>query len=297
MRVRAPDPQAADIAAAEAWEAGALGVVEESDDSGAAGSSVQAGSDLHPQSITIYLPADRAEMLTNALRVLDLGLVIEGAEEVVDRVWSETWKEVLEPVEVSPRLVVAPSFAPVRPQAGQGWISIEPGQAFGTGAHHSTRLALEGIDALLERAGVVRVLDVGTGSGVLALAAVALGAERAVGFDLDRLAGPAARAAGLANGLESRVDWYVGPIEALGSEDASRFDLVVANLLRSELLPIAEQVAGRVARGGSLVLAGLLEADGAVVGETFGALGLRERERRSRRDDDGESWLGLTLER
>jgi ribosomal protein L11 methyltransferase len=283
----------AEIAAAEAWEAGAEGVVEEDE-----------GREL-----IVYLPSDCTERLVHALNAAPCSLQIGSPEAVPEVVWSEAWKEVLVPVEISPRLVVAPSFAPRAPGPGQRWIAIEPGQAFGTGAHHSTRLALEGIDAVLLRGAARSVLDVGTGSGVLALAALALGAERAIGLDLDPLAAPAARRAARDNGLAERAAWLTGPIDALrgapragpvpGRERrvAGRFDLVVANLLRAELLPIAERVADRVAANGHLVLAGLLERDESAVRDAMARAGLRIASRRTREDDDGASWLGLLLVR
>jgi ribosomal protein L11 methyltransferase len=208
--------------------------------------------------------------------------------------WAVAWKRVLVPVEISPRLVVAPSFATPAPLPGQRWLRIEPGQAFGTGAHHSTRLALEAIDLAVGRAPPRWVLDVGTGSGVLALAALSLGAQRALGFDLDPLAAPAARRAANENGLADRAHWFTGPIAALRP---ARFELVVANLLRRELLPIADEIAARVAAGAGLVLAGLLEADAPAVLRAFAPHGLQEVSRRVRRDDDDEAWLGLVLRR
>src|SRR5262249_18285588 len=109
--------------------------------------------------------------------------------------WSTAWRSGLEAIEISPRLMVRPPFAKAELQSGQACVVIEPGQAFGTGGHSSSRLALELLDALeRERVEGARVLDVGCGSGVLALAALALGARSAVGFDRDLLAVRAARA-------------------------------------------------------------------------------------------------------
>lgn len=276
--MRARDATDAEIAVAEAWAAGAAGVVEDEDGC----------------LLTIYVTAAAADAVGRALRAALPSLEIAPAELVASIAWGEAWKHVLQPVEISRRLVVAPSFATPAPRPGQHWIRIEPGQAFGTGAHHSTRLALEGIDAAVCRARPRSVLDVGTGSGVLALAALALGAGWAVGFDLDPLAAPAARRAAGENGLDDRAAWFTGPIEALGP---GRFELVAANLLRGELLPIASEIARRLAPGGSLVLAGLLEADAPGVRAAFAALGLRQVALSARRDDDGESWIGLVLRR
>ena len=163
LRVRARDAAEAEIAVAEAWAAGAAGIIEDED----------------CRELTIYVAAPAADAVERALRAVLPSLGIAPAERVESVVWSEAWKQVLEPVEISRRLVVAPAFATPAPLPGQQWIRIEPGQAFGTGAHHSTRLALEGIEAAVSREKPRSVLDVGTGSGVLALAALALGAGSA----------------------------------------------------------------------------------------------------------------------
>ena len=279
IRVSATAPEAAEIAAAEAWEAGATGVVEE--DGGVA--------------LTVYAPESVASQVCDALRVSPVGgISVELPEPVEDVVWSEAWKDHLKPVEVSTRLAVVPPFASFEAAPGQRVVTIDPGQAFGTGGHHSTRLALECMDACLLAVPSRRVLDVGTGSGVLAVAAVALGAGRAVGFDLDALAAPAARAAGDANGVAGKVDFFTGPLDALAGP---AFDLIVANLLCAELLPLVADLAPRVERDGALVLAGLLDRDGPAIADAFGPLGFRETLRRVRRDEDGESWIGLVLRR
>jgi len=278
LRVVASDPERAEIAAAEAWEHGAEGVVVEPGDC----------------ALTIYCPPECGAAIGRALCALEPRLEVSAVEPVEDVEWSEAWKQVLGPVEVSARLVVRPPFAAFEARAGQRVIVIEPGQAFGTGAHHSTRLALECTDLVCHAASPARVLDVGTGSGVLALAALALGAGRATAFDLDPLAGPATRSAAVHNGLLERLDVYIGPIEALAGDP---FELVVANLLRRELLPIASEVGRRVAVSGHLVLAGLLAGDVPPVLAAFAPLGLLEMARRERVDDDGESWVGLVLRR
>jgi len=116
-------------------------------------------------------------------------------------------------------------------------------------------------------------------------------------LDLDPLAAPAARRGALENALSEQAAWLTAPIQALRSKPLDRFDLVAANLLRAELMPIAELVAERVAPGGHLVLAGLLERDESAVLEVMERAGLRAGSRRIRTDDDGEAWLGLVLER
>ena len=246
----------------------------------------------------IYAPPDRIEAIRTLLREGAASSTdIEPAQALPDVDWSEAWKEGLEALRISRRLLVRPPFIDATLEAGQREIVIDPGQAFGTGGHASTWLCLEWIDELLNRtdapAAMGRVLDVGTGSGVLALAAVALGARSAVGFDLDPVAIEAACEAARTNGLEASVRFFTGPIEALGRPN-ERYPLVLANLLKREMLPIASALAQRVDRSGRLVLAGLLEEDVAEVCERFAREGLHEVGRRSREDATGR-WVGLCL--
>jgi len=274
----------AERTAAEAFDAGASGIEERP---GAA-----AGDAL----LLIYAPSAAADAIVRRLEEALGAAVRIGAPEAEPEVdWSTAWREGIEAVEVSPRLRLRPPFLPAAPRAGQREIVIEPGQAFGTGGHASTRLALELVDALASGlpAGA-RVLDVGTGSGVLALAALALGATRAVAFDLDPLAAPAARDNARANGLGAGLVVFTGPLDALAG---GGFDAVLANLLRSELVPILPGLAGKVEPGGAMVLAGLLASDVPEVVSRLEAQGFGVEARRCLEDADGEVWVGLLMRR
>ena len=259
----------------------------------------------------IYVAPEQIETVRSELRQrAPSGVTVRAAESTPDVDWSEAWKEGLEALVVSPRLVVRPPFVDFELAAGQREIVIDPGQAFGTGAHASTRLCLEWMDALMHNSEVIRadvmgadsrsarfdrVLDVGTGSGVLALAALALGAESAMGFDLDPVAIEAAEAAARANGLAAQATFLVGSIETL-PDDVPAYPLVLANLLKREMLPIASSIARWVAPAGRLVLAGLLEEDVDEVIARFDREGLREIGREAHEDAIGR-WVGLCLGR
>jgi ribosomal protein L11 methyltransferase len=126
------------------------------------------------------------------------------------------------------------------------------------------------------------------------MAAVALGAAHAVGFDLDPIAIREARAWTTQNRLADRVSLFTGGIDALR---APPFDWVFANLLRSEMLPIAPRIAASVGPEGGLLLSGLLEADGPPIYEAFARLGLERRAERSRLDPSGDRWIAPWLTR
>ena len=209
--------------------------------------------------------------------------------------WSEAWKAGLEAVVVSRRLLVRPPFVKATAEPEQAEIVIDPGQAFGTGGHASTLLALEWLDAVAPGlAPGARVLDVGAGSGILALAALRLGRGTAVAFDLDPLAAVASRRNAVANGLGGRLQVFTGPLEALR---LTAFDLVLANLLKTELLPLAQGIAARTAPRGHAVFSGLLEGEQQSVAQALCAAGLRLLDTRQREDASGERWVSLLMTR
>jgi len=285
IAVCAPDSGAADRLLAEAYEAGAAGCEER-----------EAGGEEHAlgggdKRLLLYVEADRADAVGRALRAVGLDSEIGAPEPVREHDWSTAWREGLAAVVVSRRLVVRPPFVAHPAIPGQVQVVIEPGQAFGTGGHESTRLALELLDRWFERLGhAPAVLDVGTGSGVLAIAAAQLGARRSLGLDLDPLATRAAASAAADNGVASRVEVVTGGIESLG---ASRFDCVVANLLRREVEPILECVLGHVAPGGVAILSGLLEADRAPLEAGIRRVGFALVDDATRVDANRDRWIGL----
>lgn len=281
-------PADLDWLSAEAWAAGVAGVEERADGRGT--------------SLVLYATATAAPAVRAALEAsgpVRAGRARLGPTRAVPEVdWSEEWKRGLTALEIGGRLVVRPSFvAPPAGAVGGLELVIDPGQAFGTGHHASTRLALEClVDARSVFDPAQRVLDVGTGTGVLALAALRLGAGRALGLDLDPLSPPDARRWARVNGLDARCDWLLGPVDCVAG---ARFDWVLANLLRREMEPIAPSLAAAVAPGGWLVLSGLLADEGPRVVDLFRGLGLAALPARTRegRDATGDHWTALVMTR
>lgn len=179
--------------------------------------------------------------------------------------WAEGWKQYFSAVQIGDSLVVKPSW-----EDGEfpdcAVVTLDPGMAFGTGTHGTTRLCLEFIAARYDEGnGIRHILDVGTGSGILAIAALALGAESAVACDIDPVAVETTCANAAINRCEERIDATLKPLE----EIRGSFDLVVANILAEENVRLAADLCARVAPGGYLVLSGILMEKVDFVIQTF----------------------------
>ena len=267
-------------ALAEACAAGALGAEQ---------------GDAPAPRLWIYARLADAARVREALLPL-AGLTVGPAEPLEERAWSEDWKEGLEAIVISPRLAVRPSFSKAPSDFAGTQLVIEPGQAFGTGGHASTRLALETLDALPQALVVgARVLDVGCGTGVLALAALALGAERALACDVDPLATAATQQAAIANALAARLALFTGSTGALAARAEGSFGLILANLLRRELEPLLPSLARLGRPGGCLVLSGLLAEEHDAIVLRLAQAGLIALRTRLASDAAGERWLALEV--
>ncbi|MDX1548701.1 MAG: 50S ribosomal protein L11 methyltransferase [Rhodothermales bacterium] len=201
--------------------------------------------------------------------------------------WNRRWEETIQPLRVGPFLV-KPTWADL-PAGHEGAIllEIDPKMSFGTGYHESTRLALQFLPALVR--GGERVLDAGTGTGILAIAALKLGAQTAVAFDVDPWAQQNAVENFYLNGVSERATFVAGAIEAV-AEDG--FDLLLANINRNVLLGVMPHLALKAAPGARIVLAGLLTTDRERMLEAAATHGLAP----VREGDEGAWWAVVLAE-
>jgi len=215
--------------------------------------------------------------------------------------WAEKWKEGLQPVMVSQGLAVAPSWWPEndRPAAAVV-LRLDPGLAFGSGHHATTRLCLELLADLAPRA--ARVLDVGFGSGILALAAAALNPRaEVIGLDNDPAALAVAEDNATLNGLAGRVDFLVLDLLEAGAGAALKklapaFDLITANLTLAPLLELAPRLTALAGPAGRLILSGLLESQAAEAAAAYEALGWIQEANPLREEWAALLFQGLALE-
>jgi ribosomal protein L11 methyltransferase len=249
-----------------------------------------------PYEITAHIPEDEAapaavESTERALWHLQaFGLRPVGELEVRsvdDADWTDAWKAGYVPQRIG-QVVIVPSWLdePIGPD--EVALRLDPGMAFGTGLHPTTRGCLTLLQAISPMPPVV--LDVGSGSGILALAALRFGAGRAVCYDTDPLAVEAALANAAANGLADRVTANLGslPPKAVGEP----YPLVLANLVAAVLIDLAEPLAAHTATGGTLLASGIIEGRANEVLAALVAAGFVP----GTRIDDGE-WVSLRLRR
>ncbi len=229
------------------FELGAQGV-EERDDTTMSKTAESGRATL----VASFESRDEAESAMTHLRE-ELGLAPR-YEEVVGDAWRDAWKEFFRPFAIAEGIVVRPPWEPYEAKPGEKVLHLEPGRAFGTGLHETTRLVAR---ALREHAGELAgkvVLDVGCGSGILAFVALALGAEKAIAIDVDQEAIDVTNENAAANQMADRIEASTTPIEQIGVESP----IVLANIEARVLIPMAPELRKRVAPGGLLLLSGIL---------------------------------------
>lgn len=176
---------------------------------------------------------------------------------LADQDWATSWQQYFKPFELIPDLVIKPSWEMYQPIPGQHVLEMDPGMAFGTGQHASTRTASALIRQSLQEGTVDQVLDVGTGTAILAMVAARLGAARIVATDNDPDATKVARANIIRNGLDDQIEVVDTPVAAI----ADAYQLVCANIVHDVLVEMAPELTRLTVNGGRLVLAGLLAGE------------------------------------
>jgi len=203
--------------------------------------------------ITLVGAFTTREDADEAIRQLD-GALSPRYEEVVGDAWRDAWKEHYKPYAIAEGLVVRPPWEAYEAKPGEKVLELEPGRAFGTGLHETTRLVVQAIKKYASEVQGKLVIDVGCGSGILALAALALGAERAIAIDNDPEAIDVTRENAARNGLTERVEASTTDVAAL----EATAPLVLANIEAHVLIPMAPELMKRVEPGGILLLSGVL---------------------------------------
>ncbi len=248
--------------------------------------SIHTDADTLVTTVSIYVPVADDEV-TGAKALLRDGLAeIRNAgadpaparitvKKVQARDWSESWKRHFKPIEIGRSLLVKPTWSRRTPKPGQQLVLLDPGLSFGTGQHATTHFCLTQV-ARLRRAGQTQsFMDMGTGSGILAIAAAKLGYSpvRAFDFDPDSVR-ITAENAGL-NGVADRIQLQQADLTKLPRGAKEKFDVVCANLIYDLLIAERDRILARLAPDGSLVLAGILATQFKAVEKAFAEAGLK----------------------
>lgn len=244
----------------------------------------------NPVTVRGYLPADeqlahRRRQVEEALWHLSQILPIPEPtfRTVHEADWAGEWKKHLKVLRIGRRIVIRPSWLPHHPAAGDVVIELDPGMAFGTGLHPTTQMCLQALEEHVRPH--TRVLDLGTGSGILAIAAAKLGSASVLALDTDSLAVTVARQNVRRNGVVGQAHVSLGSL----AQAEGTFDLVLVNILARVIVEMARRhLADRLASGGLLVAAGLTEEQEPEVTQALRQAGLCVVARRQMED-----WVAL----
>jgi ribosomal protein L11 methyltransferase len=279
VSVRVPESRVDAIAAVLDWYGKGGAVVEVASRSKARG--VARGA---VWTVRTYLKgngpgARRKKAIFSALAGLrwEKGLSAPKIRKIRDADWAEQWKKGYRTHRVGRRMVVVPSWIVYKRKKKDLVIRLDPGMAFGTGLHATTRLCLQALERLI-RPGMV-VLDIGTGSGILAIAAAGLGASQVVAIDNDPAAVSVARDNVRANGADPRVRVICGTLHSFRNRVPDA-DVMVSNILSGTILRMAPDLFSKLRVGGTLVVSGILRGETPAVAERLSAAGFSVRGRK-----------------
>ena len=202
---------------------------------------------------------------------------------IEDKNWNEEWEKSVKVIEVSDKIVIKPTFKDYQAKPGQIIISIDPKMSFGTGEHQTTKLVLQFLETNVDNG--IKALDVGSGTGVLAIAAVKLGAAYAIAVDNDEWCYNNGRENCGLNVVNKEVDIRLGEIKDIPENN---FDLIMANIQKNILLDMAEEIKCRLKPGGLIILSGLLYNDEEDIVKKYSSLDFEMLEKKSL-----DEWIAL----
>lgn len=189
--------------------------------------------------------------------------------------WANNWKAYFKPLPVGKRLLIQPTWEPLGETNGRAVLSIDPGMAFGTGGHDTTRLVLEALERYVMPDSTL--LDVGCGSGILSIAALLLGAKQAVGVDIDPLAVKTAAENGALNGMTSPR--FIVKEGDLTEQITGQYDVVAANIVADAIIRLSPAIPPFLRAGGVYIVSGIIDTREAEVQQALAACGFTVIER------------------
>ncbi|HOX58147.1 MAG TPA: 50S ribosomal protein L11 methyltransferase [Candidatus Paceibacterota bacterium] len=230
----------------------------------------------------------RAELASGLERITASGLDLGPGRISIKRIrradWAESWKRHFRPMEIGSALLLKPGWSRHRPRKGQAVVVLDPGLSFGTGRHPTTAFCLRQLVARRRRGQAQSCLDVGTGSGILAIAAAKLGYAPVDAFDCDPQSVQTARANARRNRVSGQIRFRQQDLTRLPRQTSRQYSLICANLVTNLLLEQQQRLLTRLRRDGVMVVAGILAAEFAKVQRACSAAGLRLLAARTQRE-------------
>lgn len=245
--------------------------------------------------VSVYVPLADPEVtaIRRQLRLALAQLRQDGVDPTPARIqirrvppqnWSESWKRHFQPIELGSRLLVKPTWSKRRPRSGQQVVMLDPGMSFGTGQHATTHFCLAQLVACRNLRQSQSLLDAGTGSGILAIAAAKLGYAPVQAFDFDPDCVRIAWENAVMNNVADSVHPVLADVTRLPRRGAEKFDVICANLIYDLLISERDRLLARLAPTGQIILAGILATQFPQVQAAYEAAGLQLVTARTRKE-------------
>ncbi len=243
--------------------------------------------------IRTYLPVDATTKASQNYIDVGVRLVAKVApisslkvRTLDEEEWGNAWKKTFFVLHIGKRIVIRPTWRPYYPKGDEIIVDLDPGMAFGTGHHPTTRMCLLELERLMKPG--KKVLDVGTGSGILAIAAAKLGASEVLAVDIDPIAIKVAKRNVIDNGVVNTVNLKLGS-SVFNSISIDSYEIILANISAKVAIDLAENIVNSLKPGGYLVISGVIAEKEAQVVETLSEIGLTIED--INKEDD---WVAFT---
>jgi ribosomal protein L11 methyltransferase len=248
--------------------------------------SIYTDEDKQTSVATVYTPEKAGQVLSKreALKAglgflsgcqLDLGSVKVTIKKVARDDWAQSWKKYFKTIEIGSELLICPSWSRRRPRPGQAAVTLDPGLSFGTGQHPTTAFCLRQLVGSRKTGQVQSLLDIGSGSGILAIAATKLGYKPVRAIDFDPTAVRVAHGNARRNRVQQNLKISRADLRRIPLKSKVKYDLICANLVDELLISQARRILNRLRPGGRLVLAGILARQFGPVKSAYQRLGMR----------------------